>query len=182
MTEDGTSDRAAAPASDTVGARPREAVRDYPRPPRLEPSKRRAWVVFGGRVIADTRRALRVLETGHPPLYFFPLADVRREHLVATSLRTWCAFRGMASYFDLKAGDRAAHSAAWQHPWPLAGYEELAGYVAFFPSRVDACYLDNERVQEHDGDAYGGWVTSEIEGPFGGGAGGERASATSQHA
>ena len=149
----------------------RESVWDYPRPPRVEPSTRRVWVVFGGRVIADTRRALRVLETSHPPVYYFPPADVLRDLLVSTKLHTWCEFKGMASYFDVKVGDRVARDAAWQYPWPTAGYEELAGYVAYYPSRMDACYLDDERVQPQEGDFYGGWITSEIEGPLKGGPG-----------
>lgn len=160
-THEGGADLAGADCG--LAARPREAARDYPRPPRLEPCGRRARVVFGGRVVADTRRALRVLETDRPPLYFFPLADVRREHLAAANLRTWCAFRGMASYFDVKVGDRVARAAAWQHPWPLAGYEELAGYVAFVPARLDACYVDDEQVTPLESDTYGGWVTSEID-------------------
>lgn len=161
VTEEGATGLAG--ASRDADARPPEAVRDRRSRPRLEPSKRRARVMSGGLVIADTRRALRYLEPGRPPLYFIPLADVRREHLAATNLRTWCAFRGIASYFDLKVGDRVTRSAAWQHPWPLAGLEELAGYVAFFPSRVDACYLEHERVRARGGDAYGGWVTSDVD-------------------
>ncbi|MCS7289004.1 MAG: DUF427 domain-containing protein, partial [Roseiflexus sp.] len=56
-----------------------ESVWDYPRPPRVEPTSRRVRVVFGGVTIADTRRALRVLETSHPPTYYIPPEDVRME-------------------------------------------------------------------------------------------------------
>lgn len=162
----------ARPTAGSAAPQPgRESVWDYPRPPRVEPSTQRVWVVFGGLVIADTRRALRVLETSHPPAYYFPPADVRRDLLVPTKLHTWCEFKGMAAYYDVAVGDRLATNAAWSYPWPSAGYEELAGYVAYYPSRMDACYVDSELVQPQRGDFYGGWITGEIEGPFKGGRG-----------
>ncbi len=140
-----------------------ESVWEYPRPPRVERTTRRAWVMLSGLVVADTRRALRFLETGRPPLYFIPSADLRRDRLVRSGLHTWCVFRGMAAYFDVRVGDRLARDAAWEHPWPAAGYEELAGYVAFIPARMDACYVDDEQVTPIEGDSHGGWVTSEID-------------------
>lgn len=161
----------AGPQNERRPGHPRESVWDYPRPPRVEPTTRRLWVVFAGVTIADTRSALRVLETSHPPVYYFPPKDVLRDHLVPSRLRTWCEFKGMAAYFDISVGDRVARDAAWHYPWPAAGYEELAGHIAFYPGKVDACYVDGERVQAQPGDFYGGWITSEIEGPFKGGPG-----------
>ena len=73
------------PASGDISRRPTHAVQpgagqesvwDYPRPPRLEPTARRVRVVLGGVTVADTRRALRVLETSHPPAYYVPPEDV----------------------------------------------------------------------------------------------------------
>jgi uncharacterized protein (DUF427 family) len=170
---DATSDSGAghAGASGGVDARPRESVWEYPRPPRVEPTTRRIWVVFAGLVVADTRSALRVLETSHPPVYYVPPRDLRRDLLRPTKLRTYCEFKGMASYYDVVVGDRMAANAAWYYPWPSAGYEELAGYVAYYPSMMDACYVDDERVQPQRGDFYGGWITSDIGGPFKGGPG-----------
>lgn len=54
-----------------------ESVWDYPRPPRLEPTAKHLKVIFNGLTIAETRRALRLLETSHPPSYYFPPEDVR---------------------------------------------------------------------------------------------------------
>ena len=153
------------------GERPRESVWDYPCPPRVEPTTRRIWVVLAGVVIADTRRALRVLETSHPPVFYVPPDDVRREHLSSSSLHTWCEFKGVASYFDANVGDRLVRDAAWYYHAPSPGYEALADHVAFYPGKMDACYVDGERVQPQTGDFYGGWITSEIEGPFKGGPG-----------
>ena len=154
---------------------------DYPRPPRVEASGRRVRVVFAGRTIADSSRALRVLETSHPPVYYVPLEDVAAGVLVPARKRTWCEFKGEAAYFDVVAGGdavngdssgvRVAAGAAWHYPHPASGYEALAGHVAFFPGRMDACFVDDEQVQPQTGDFYGGWITAEIDGPFKGGPG-----------
>jgi uncharacterized protein (DUF427 family) len=151
--------------------RARESVWDYPRPPRLEPSTRRVRVVLAGRVIAETKRALRVLETSHPPVYYIPPADVAPGVLTPNPRRTWCEFKGEAAYYDVVAGGEVAAAAAWYYPAPRPGYEGLEGTVAFYPGRMDACYLDDELVTPQEGDFYGGWITSEIAGPFKGAPG-----------
>lgn len=148
-----------------------ESVWDYPRPPRVEPTARRVRVEFAGEVIADSTRAWRVLETSHPPVYYIPLEDVRAEYLRAGRRHTWCEFKGEASYYDLVAGGREVRDAAWYYADPALGYEAIRGHVAFYPGRVDAAFVDDERVQPQAGDFYGGWVTADVEGPFKGGPG-----------
>jgi uncharacterized protein (DUF427 family) len=148
-----------------------ESVWDYPRPPRVEPTSRRVRVVFGGVTIADTRRALRVLETSHPPTYYIPPDDIRMEYLTPTGRRSFCEFKGSASYYTVQVGEKRADHAAWAYARPSPGYEAIAGYVAFYPSRMDACYVDDEQVVAQEGDFYGGWITSDIVGPFKGGPG-----------
>jgi len=150
---------------------PRESARDYPRRPRVEPSTRRIWVVLAGVTIADTRRALRVLETRHPPVFYIPPDNVRWEHLSPSNLHTWCEFKGVASYLDAKVGDRLVREAGWYYHAPSPGYEALTGHIAFYPGKMDACYVDGEQVSGQEGAFYGGWITSEIEGPFKGGPG-----------
>lgn len=148
-----------------------ESVWDYPRPPRVEPTSRRVRVVFGGVTIADTRRALRVLETSHPPTYYIPPDDIRMEYLTPTGRRSFCEFKGSAGYYTVQVGEKRADHAAWSYARPSQGYEAIAGYVAFYPSRMDACYVDDEQVVAQEGDFYGGWITSDIVGPFKGGPG-----------
>ena len=148
-----------------------ESVWDYPRPPREEPTAKRIRVVFNDATIADTTRAIRVLETSHPPVYYIPAQDVRMEYLTVASRRTFCEFKGSASYWTLKVGNRRVENAAWSYQTPSAGYESIKGYLAFYPSKTDACYVDDEQVQPQEGDFYGGWITSNIVGPFKGGAG-----------
>jgi uncharacterized protein (DUF427 family) len=148
-----------------------ESVWDYPRPPRVEASRRRVRVEFAGELIVDTTRALRVLETSHPPVYYAPPEDVRGEFLRPSRRRTYCEFKGEAAYYDVVVGEREVRDAAWHYPEPRSRYEALRGHVAFYPGRVDAAWVDDERVQPQAGDFYGGWITAEIEGPFKGGAG-----------
>ena len=148
-----------------------ESVWDYPRPPRVEASSRRVRVEFAGEVIAETTHAHRVLETSHPPVYYIPPEDVRSEFLRPSRRRTYCEFKGQASYYDLVVGDREVRDVAWYYPEPTARFEVIRDHVAFYPGRVDAVWLDDEQVVAQAGDFYGGWITSEIEGPFKGGPG-----------
>lgn len=148
-----------------------ESVWDYPRPPRLEPVSKRIRVVFNGVTIADTIKSLRILETSHPPVYYIPAADIKMQHLVPTRHQSFCEWKGQARYFTVVVGDRQAPNAAWDYPNPSPQYEALKDHLAFYPSRMDACYVDDEPVKAQAGDFYGGWITSDIVGPFKGGAG-----------
>ena len=150
-----------------------ESVWDYPRPPRLEGSERRISVVFNGETIAETTRAYRVLETSHPPVYYLPPDDLRMEFFLPTRRRTFCEFKGAARYYTITVGTRTEADAAWSYERPTAEFAPLAGYVAIYPGRMDACYVDDELVSAQPGDFYGGWITSEISGPFKGGPGTE---------
>jgi len=151
--------------------RSRESVWDYPRPPRVEASTRRIRVEFGGVTIVDTNRSMRVVETSHPPVYYVPVSDVPAEFLIPSSRRTSCEFKGTASYSHLAVEGHQSLDAAWLYEDPSPGYEELEGMIAFYPGRVDRCLVDEEVVIPQEGDFYGGWITSEIVGPFKGGPG-----------
>ena len=147
-------------------------VWDYPRPPAVAPCTRRARVELGGVTLADSTRALRVLETSHPPTIYVPRADVQMDLLRPGDARgTWCEFKGAARYLDAVAGDRVVRSVAWTYPDPAPAYAALRDHVAFYPGRVDAAWLDDERVSAQAGDFYGGWITAGLVGPFKGAAG-----------
>lgn len=148
-----------------------ESVWDYPRPPRVEPTASLVRVVFNGLTIAETKRAMRVLETSHPPVYYIPPDDVRREFLTETARRSFCEFKGSARYWTVIVGERTAVDAAWSYPDPTSDFAQLAGYLAFYASRVDACFVAGERVKAQPGGFYGGWITSDVVGPFKGGPG-----------
>ncbi|MBC7869409.1 MAG: DUF427 domain-containing protein [Chitinophagaceae bacterium] len=148
-----------------------ESVWDYPRPPRVELSTKRIRVLFNGVTLAETTRAMRVLETSHPPVYYIPQADIRMEYLSPTAQRTFCEFKGAASYWTIKVGEEVEEDAGWSYASPSRGFEQLKDYISFYPGRMEACYVDDEKVMAQPGDFYGGWITSDIVGPFKGGAG-----------
>jgi uncharacterized protein (DUF427 family) len=148
-----------------------ESVWDYPRPPGVEASQRLVRVEFAGEVIAETTRAYRVLETGHPPVYYIPPEDVRSEFLRRSRRRTWCEFKGEASYYDLVVGGREVRDVAWFYHEPPARYAAIRDHIAFYPGRVDAAWVGGEQVRAQAGDFYGGWITPDIQGPFKGGPG-----------
>lgn len=148
-----------------------ENVWDYPRPPALEPCARRVRIEIGGTLIADSTAALRVLETSHPPTVYIPPGDIAEGALRPAGGRSFCEFKGDAHYYDVVGGAQTAPRAAWAYAAPVARYAALRDHVAFYPSRMDACWLDDERVQSQEGDFYGGWITADLSGPFKGGPG-----------
>lgn len=150
-----------------------ESVWDYPRPPRVERTDRRILVEFGGVTIVDTTRAWRVLETSHPPIYYVPRQDVRHEHLVDSSRTSFCEWKGTARYVDVRTGDRVAPSTGWYYPSPTARFEPIRDCLAFYPGMMDRCLVDGETVTPQPGRFYGGWITSDVVGPFKGSPGTE---------
>ena len=100
-------------------------------------------------MIVDTTRAHRVLETSHPPVYYVPLEDVAPGSLEPSrGRRTFCEWKGVASYFDAIGGDgRRIERAAWTYHDPSPGFEAIRGAVAFYPGLMDECTLDGELVE-----------------------------------
>jgi uncharacterized protein (DUF427 family) len=143
-----------------------ESVWDYPRPPRLEDMDKHIKVVFNGTVVAETVRAKRVLETSHPPGIYIPPEDVRGEFLIPRFSTTFCEWKGTARYYGLAVGEQIVDVAAWYYLEPTPSFKELAGYISFYPGQVDACFVDGEKVIPQPGNFYGGWITSDVVGPF----------------
>ena len=143
-----------------------ESVWDYPRPPRLERSGCLVEVVLGGEVVARTSRALRVLETSHPPTYYLPMGDFGEGALRPAAGTTFCEWKGTAAYLDVVGGGVVAERAAGHYPDPTAAFADLVGHVAVYPAAMDRCTLDGEVVRPQPGGFYGGWITSGVVGPF----------------
>jgi uncharacterized protein (DUF427 family) len=148
-----------------------ESVWDYPRPPRLEPVHARVTVELGGQLIADTTRAVRVLETSHPPAFYLPPEDFVVGALVPAAGSSFCEFKGEASYYDLIGGDAVAPSAGWFYSEPSRRFKSISGFVSVYPGRMDRCTVDGEQVIAQEGGFYGGWITANIVGPFKGATG-----------
>jgi len=143
-----------------------ESVWNYPRPPAVDSLHARVRVELGGVVIADTRGALRVLETSHPPGIYVPPSDIVAESLRPSPRSSFCEWKGSATYWDVESGERCEPAAAWSYPRPVSRYAVLRDFVSFYPGRMDACWIDDERVEPQPGEFYGGWITPGIEGPF----------------
>ena len=143
-----------------------ESVWDYPRPPRLEHIKKRIEIVFAGTGIVDAPEGFRVLETSHPPVYYIAPALVAPGVLRPAQGTSVCEWKGRADYFDVVANGRIAPRAAWRYQAPTDGFAAIAGFVAFYAGPMDHCAVAGEVVRPQPGGFYGGWITSDIVGPF----------------
>jgi uncharacterized protein (DUF427 family) len=107
----------------------------------LVPEKRRVQVTFAGTVIADSSDTVRVEETGHGPVHYFPEKDVRLDLMRPTAHHTYCPFKGECSYWTIAVGDaggrKEAENAVWAYPAPYDEAHGLAGHYAFYNTRVD---------------------------------------------
>lgn len=151
---------------------PQEDVQSYPRPAIAEPSSHRIQITLGGALIVDTSRAIRVLETHHAPTYYVPPDDVTAD-LSAVGGRSFCEWKGVAHYFDVISGKHHARRAAWTYPKPTGQFTALAGYIAFYASKMERCSVAGVLVEPQKGDFYGGWITPNLTGIVKGGPGTE---------
>jgi uncharacterized protein (DUF427 family) len=148
-----------------------ESVWEYPRPPRLEPTAKQIRVEFGGIVIADSSSTFRVLETSHPPVYYIPPADIAMQYLFQGTGESYCEWKGRAGYRHVVVGEARAENAAWSYANPTPAFREIQDFIAFYPAPMDGCYVNGKRVVSQPGDFYGGWITSDLVGPFKGASG-----------
>jgi uncharacterized protein (DUF427 family) len=143
-----------------------ESVWDYPRPPRVEAVPERIRVVVGNVAIADSTRALRVLETAGAPVYYLPREDVRVDLFARTTHATRCEWKGDATYWSVAVAGRSIDDAAWSYEAPKPGFEAIIGCFAFYAAKVDEAWVGEERATPQPGGFYGGWVTTRIVGPI----------------
>jgi uncharacterized protein (DUF427 family) len=102
----------------------------------VEPAEGRVRVTYGDRVIVDTDRALVLTEASYPPVVYVPADDVDTHVLEPSAHRTYCPYKGDASYFTLRDGDRVAQDAVWRYAAPYDAVAQIAGHVAFYPQHV----------------------------------------------
>lgn len=144
-----------------------ESVWDYPRPPALERVSERLRIELGGKTLADTTRGWRVLETSHPPVYYFHPDDLNPDMIAASQGSSFCEWKGTAGYVDVLAPDgRRLEKVGWFYADPTPRFAELRDHVAFYAAPMDACWVGDEQATPQPGRFYGGWVTSRVVGPF----------------
>ena len=106
-------------------------------PIRIEPHRGRVRVHLGGRVVADTTRALTLFEASYPAVQYVPREDVDMTLFARSTHHSHCPYKGDASYYTIKAGDRTSANAAWTYESPISAVAQIAGYLAFYRNRVD---------------------------------------------
>ncbi len=143
-----------------------ESVWSYPRPPVAQPTDAQVRIEHRGRIVADTRAAIRTLETSHPPSYYIPRDDIAPDTLRRADGSSFCEWKGIATYWDVVIGDLVLPRVGWSYANPSATFSALRDHVAFYAGPFDRCSVDGDRVTPQPGDFYGGWITSHVAGPF----------------
>lgn len=143
-----------------------ESVWRYPRPAVAERSDRHVRIDHRGVLVADTRAAIRTLETSHPPSWYIPPADIAPGVLQRSARRSFCEWKGHAVYWDLVVGTERLSDIAWSYPDPTPAFSILRDHVAFYAAPLDRCTIDGEQVRPQPGGFYGGWITGDLAGPF----------------
>ena len=148
-----------------------ENVWRYPRPAIAQPTSARIVIEHRGHVVADTRAAIRTLETSHPPSYYIPPADIDTALLRRAAGSSFCEWKGTAAYWDVVIDGIVLPRVGWSYPRPTAPFAALRDHVAFYAAPFDRCSVDGETATPQPGGFYGGWITSKVVGPFKGGPG-----------
>lgn len=103
---------------------------------RTEAAGHRVRVTIGETVIADTHRALLMYENDMTPTYYFPRGDIDMKHFRRTDSKTYCSFKGEASYWAIESDGSDAGNAAWSYESPYKESAEIREYIAFYPGKV----------------------------------------------
>jgi uncharacterized protein (DUF427 family) len=110
---------------------------------RLLARSARVQVRTGDTIVADSRDALELRETGYPPRYYIAPADIAMDRLRRSPTRTHCPYKGDASYWSVHAGGSTAEDAAWSYEAPYPTVAAIAGYLSFYPDRVEIRDTEN---------------------------------------
>lgn len=144
----------------------KENVWDYPRPAICQPHKGKIEVIVNNKTIAKSNNAFRVIETSHPPTYYFPPKDVDMNLFIKNKNNSFCEWKGTASYLDLHLGAIKILNVGWFYASPKIEFQSIKSFISFYASKADQCIVNGELVQKQDGEFYGGWITDNLTGPF----------------
>lgn len=140
------------------------SVWDFPRPPLIENINKHVTINHQDISIADSKKALAVLETASPPTYYIPEQDVEMSNLVQIPKRTsFCEWKGSATYWALNVN--LDMPVAWSYKNPFSEFIRLKNHLAFYPHFLD-CRVDGVQVKPQPGRFYAGWITPDLVGPF----------------
>jgi len=105
-------------------------------------SRRHVRVMLGGEVVADTRQARFLFETGLPTRYYVPRANVRTDLLTPTDSRTRCPYKGEAVYWSATVDGKTWQDIVWSYPEPIAECPRIKDLMCFYDENVDAVLVD----------------------------------------
>jgi len=120
----------------------------------FDPVPQRIRALFAGETVVDSKRAKLLHETGHLPVYYFPLEDVRTDLLERADTHTHCPHKGEASYWSLAVGARSAPDAVWGYEEPIEPASFLRGHVAVYWHVPDEWFAEDEQLFGHPRDPY----------------------------
>ena len=143
-----------------------ENVWNYPRPAICQPFAGRLEVYVENILIAKTKRAWRVIETSHPPSYYFHPEDVKDNFFKKNTKKTLCEWKGQASYFNYISKEKSIFNFCWTYHNPTKNFLPIKNHFSFYSSKFSDCFINKEKVTPQDGDFYGGWITKNLIGPF----------------
>jgi len=104
----------------------------------VEPTGKRVTVWVNGELVADTDAALTLRESTYPAVQYVPMADVASDRLRRSDTATYCPFKGDASYYHVVSADgTTVDDAIWTYEQPYPAVADIAGHVAFYPSKAD---------------------------------------------
>jgi uncharacterized protein (DUF427 family) len=118
----------------------------------IELSPRRVRAYFDHQVLADSQRVLLVYETKRPPLYWFPMEDVRMDRLAAKESPGGGAHEKV--YWHSSTAGREADKVVWGYAHPEGDLAPLEGHVALYWNAMDAWFEEDEQVFVHPRDPY----------------------------
>ena len=147
----------------------KENVWEYPRPAIYKSHIGEIEVISNNIVLAKISNAISVLETSHPPTYYFPSEDVKVEFLKKNNHTSYCEWKDSANYFDLFLENIEITNIGWSYLTPNKKFLPIKSYISFYASKVEKCFVNGEQVKKQDGDFYRGWITDNLVGPFKGG-------------
>ena len=104
----------------------------------ISPAEEKVRVTVAGRIVAESTRTLRLEEKGYPPVYYLPRSDADMSLLVRTTHYTYCPYKGDCTYYSIPTGGAKSENAVWTYEKPYESVASIRGYLAFYPSRVDA--------------------------------------------
>jgi uncharacterized protein (DUF427 family) len=120
----------------------------------FEDAPRRMRAIFAGETVVDSRHPKLLHEHGHLPIYYFPEDEVRMDLLEPSDHSTRCPWKGEASYWSIRVGDRVAENAVWSYPDPVEDAPPLADYYAFYWNKLDRWLEEDEDALVHARDPY----------------------------